>query len=129
MARAASLPVTWLVRHMQCLHIDQRLDRLCFRIPKDAGSTFKQLILPLTYLVGMHIKLLSQFRQRLLAPDSGKRYFGLEGRAVVPAGSLRHRLSCSRQSCRVQAKNPLNIGVQISRATSWSWSQWPHANA
>jgi hypothetical protein len=37
---------------------------------------------------------------------------------VVPSGSLRHRLSCSRQSCRVQAEIPLIIGVQISRASS-----------
>jgi hypothetical protein len=66
----------------------------------------------------MHVELLRQLRQCLLARYGGERYLGLESRAVVPAGSFRHRLSCSRQSCRVQAKNPLILGVQISRATS-----------
>jgi hypothetical protein len=66
----------------------------------------------------MHIELLSQLRQRLLASHRGKGHLRLESRAVVPAGSLRHPLSCSRQSCRVQAEIPLIPGVQFSRATS-----------
>jgi len=76
---------------VQRLHIDRGLCRLRFRLAKSTGSPFQQLILPLPDLVGMHIKLLRQFRQRLLAHHGGKRHLGLECRAVVPARSLRHR--------------------------------------
>ena len=44
--------------------------------------------------------------------------FALKSRAVVPANSFRHIRSCSRQSCRVQAENPLMPAEQISRASS-----------
>ncbi|MBO9111653.1 hypothetical protein J5288_23255, partial [Agrobacterium sp. S2/73] len=36
-------------------------------------------------LVGMHVKLLGQFHQRLLASDGGQRHFCLESWAMVPA--------------------------------------------
>src|ERR1700704_5703784 len=45
----------------------------------------------------MDIELFGQFGQRLLALDSGQSHLRLEGRAVVPAWSFRHALSCSRQ--------------------------------
>src|ERR1700730_16634857 len=45
----------------------------------------------------MYIELFGQFGQRLLALDSGQSHLRLEGRAMVPAWSLRHALSCSRQ--------------------------------
>src|SRR5690606_36947708 len=61
---------------------------------------------------------LGQFHQRLLATDGGERHFCLESRAVVPARSSRHSLSCSRHLSRSQAEIPLILAVQISRTTS-----------
>ncbi|KAB1119980.1 hypothetical protein F4V90_31255, partial [Neorhizobium galegae] len=47
-----------------------------------------------------------------------KRYLRLESRAVVPARSSRHGLSCSRHLSRSQAEIPLVLAAQISRASS-----------
>src|SRR4051794_24494071 len=44
----------------------------------------------------MNVELLRQFGQRLLALDGGQSHLGLESRAVIPARSSRHRLSCPR---------------------------------
>src|SRR4051794_25573579 len=44
----------------------------------------------------MNVELLRQFGQRLLALDGGQSHLRLESRAVIPARSSRHRLSCSR---------------------------------
>lgn len=57
--------------------------------------------------------------QRLLAPDGGKRHLCLESRAVVPARSSRHGLSCSRHLSRSQAEIPLILAVQISPSQLW----------
>jgi hypothetical protein len=57
------------------------------------GSRFLKLALPLRDLVRMHVKMLSQLRQRHLALDGRKRHLGLECRCVVPACSSAHRLS------------------------------------
>jgi len=43
---------------MERLHVDQRPDRRRFRLPENPGSPFKQLILPLTDLIGMPVELL-----------------------------------------------------------------------
>ena len=64
---------------------------------KNPGSPFEKLRSPGRDLVRMDIELLGQFGQRLLALDSGQSHLRLEGRAVVPAWSLRHVFSCSRQ--------------------------------
>ena len=71
-------------------------------------------------MIGVHIELLGQLHQRLLAPDGGKRHFRLECRAVVPARSSRHGLSCFRHLSKSQAEIPLIPAVQISRDTSFS---------
>jgi hypothetical protein len=77
--------------------------------------------LELLDLVDMHIKLLRQFRQRLLALDRSKRCLRLESRGVVPACSSCHFGSCSQRILRrSQAETPLIPAVQIPRATS----QW-----
>src|SRR4051812_2263164 len=44
----------------------------------------------------MNVELLRRFGQRLLALDGGQSHLRLESRAVIPARSSRHRLSCSR---------------------------------
>ena len=62
-----------------------------------SGSPFEKLRSPGRDLVRMDIELFGQFGQRLLALDSGQSHLHLEGRAVVPAWSLRHVFSCSRQ--------------------------------
>jgi len=82
-------------------------------------SPLKELVFPLFDLVGVHVKLLGQFHQRLLAPDGGKRHLCLESRAVVPARSSRHGLSCSRHLSRSQAEIPLILAVQISPSQVW----------
>src|SRR4051794_37244489 len=64
--------------------------------PEYRGSSFEQQRLPGRDLVRMDIELLRQFGQRLLALDGGQSHLGLESRAVIPARSSRHRLSCSR---------------------------------
>ena len=91
-----------------------------FDVPPNQITQWKaqQLILPLLDLVGVHIELLRQFRQRLFAPERRQRYFRFESRAVVPAGSLCHGLSSARQTCRQWAEKPLNPGVQFFRASS-----------
>src|SRR5690606_35961408 len=66
----------------------------------------------------MHIELLGQFHQSLLTSDGGKCHLRLESRAVVPARSSRHGISCSRHLSRSQAEIPLIPPVQISRASS-----------
>ncbi|WP_246721480.1 SDR family NAD(P)-dependent oxidoreductase [Rhizobium leguminosarum] len=66
----------------------------------------------------MHIELLGQLHQRLLTSDGGERYLRLESRAVVPARSSCHGISCSRHLSRSQAEIPLILAVQFSRASS-----------
>lgn len=61
-------------------------------------------------------QLLRQFRQGLFAPDRGKRHFRLESRAVVPARSSRHAISCFRHLSQTQAGIPLIRAVQIPEA-------------
>src|SRR6056297_1714253 len=65
----------------------------CRRIPR---SALEQLIAPLLDLVRVHIEILRQFDQRLLALDRGHRHFRLECRAVVPAWSSCHGLLLAR---------------------------------
>ena len=79
---------------MQRLHVDRqrRGNRSRFR-PKDTGGTFQELGTPLRNLIGMHIKLLCQLGKCLLAAHRSERHLRLEGRVVVPPGSLCHRLS------------------------------------
>jgi hypothetical protein len=77
----------------------------------------------------MHIELLGQFYQRLLAPYGSQSHLGLESGAVISAGSLWHRFSCSRQSCRLQAENPLIpcMGIFWSRCFFLASSFFFHA--
>jgi hypothetical protein len=87
-------------------------------IAENACRPLKELVFPLFDLVGVHIELLGQFHQRLFASDGGERHLCLESRAVVPARSSRHGISCSRHLSRSQADIPLILAVQISRASS-----------
>src|SRR5690606_5148459 len=87
-------------------------------IAEDACRPLKKLVFPLFDLVGVHVELLGQFHQRLLTSNGGECHLCLESRAVVPAGSSRHGLSCSRHLSRSQAEIPLILAVQISRTTS-----------
>jgi hypothetical protein len=57
-------------------------------LAEDPGSPFKKLLAPGCDLVGMHVILLGQFGQRLLAPDRCKSHFRFESRARA----------CSRKS-------------------------------
>ena len=62
--------------------------------------------------------MLRQLRQRPIALDGGKRHLRLESRAVVPAGSSVHGLSCSRQSSPLSGRNSTYRPVQICGAGS-----------
>ncbi len=109
---------------MQRFDVDgwTRRFRLGF-IAENACRSLKELVFSLLDLVGVHVKLLGQFHQRLFASDGGERYFCLESRAVVSARSSRHDISCSRHLSRSQAEIPLIPAVQISRASTASASK------
>jgi len=66
----------------------------------------------------MHVKLLGQFHQRLLATDRSERHLCLESQAMVPARSSRIDMSCSRHLGRGQADIPLFPAMQTARASS-----------
>jgi hypothetical protein len=66
----------------------------------------KELVFPLLDLVEVHVELLGQFHQRLLAPDRCKRHLRLESGVWFRRGRL-VMLSCFRRICRAQAEIPL----------------------
>src|SRR5919112_2546433 len=80
---------------MQRLHVHGWVCGCSLLGPEYPGSSVEELRLPLGDLVGMHIELLRQLGQGLLAFKSGQGHFGLESRRVVPAGSLAYCFSCS----------------------------------
>src|SRR5215213_6081919 len=81
---------------MQRFHVDGWRGRVRSRLrPEHPGRPVQELSLPGRDLVGMNVKLLRQFGQRLLAPHGGQGHLRLEIRRVVPARSSAHRLSCS----------------------------------
>ena len=59
-----------------------------------ARCPIEELIAPLRDLVRMHVELLRQLDDRLLAPHGCKGHLRLEGRRMVPPRSFRHGLSC-----------------------------------
>ena len=70
MAPMASVPDPGV----QGLHIDGRL-RIDLRgLPEHPGRTLKKLVTPLLDLVRMHVKILRQLNQSLLAPDRSYRH-------------------------------------------------------
>lgn len=58
-----------------------------------ACHSLKEVVFPLFDLVGVHVRLLGQFHQRLLAPDGGKCHLRVESRAMVSAGLSCHGTS------------------------------------
>ncbi len=63
----------------------------------------------------MHVILLHQLGQRLLAIEGGQGYLGLERRAVVPRGRLLILHPARGQHGRCQIGNPPIPAVQIPR--------------
>ena len=63
--------------------------------PENPRCPFQQLPTPRRDLVLVNVELLRQLVQRLLALHDSQRQLRLEGRAVVPACSLRHQITCS----------------------------------
>src|SRR3954447_12661766 len=76
--------------------VDRRRTPLGLFRPEHPGSPFEERRLPGRDLVRMDVELLRQLGQRLLALDGGQSHLCFESRAVIPARSSRHRLSCSR---------------------------------
>src|SRR3954447_11368387 len=76
--------------------VDRRRAPLGLFRPEHPGSPFEEQRLPGRDLVRTDVELLRQLGQRLLALDGGQSHLCFESRAVVPARSSRHRLSCSR---------------------------------
>jgi hypothetical protein len=72
------------------LHVHRRGGGRSLLGPKYAGRSVEDLRLSLGDLVGMDIEPLHQVGKGLLAFHSSKGHFGLEGRRVVPSGSLAH---------------------------------------
>src|SRR5215471_4462764 len=60
---------------------------------KHVGSAFKELLLPRSDLIGMHVELLSKLRNRSIVLQRSQRHLRFEGWCVVPAGSPLHRRS------------------------------------
>lgn len=58
-----------------------------------ACHSLKEVVFPLFDLVGVHVRLLGQFRQRLLASDGSKYHLRVENGALVPARSSCHSIS------------------------------------
>src|SRR3954449_12277481 len=81
---------------MQRLHVDGWRGRFRSRLrPEHPGRPLQELSLPGRDLVGMNVKLLRQFGQRLLTPYGSQGHLRFESRRVVPAWSSAHRFSCS----------------------------------
>lgn len=80
---------------MQRLHIHGWVCRCGLIAPEDVGRPVEEMRLPLGDLVGMHIKVLGQLGEGLVALHGGQGHFGLESWRVVPARSLAHGFSCS----------------------------------
>jgi len=92
-------------------HINRwRRFRLAFA--EKPGSPFKKLIPPGLDDIRVDMELRGQLGQRLLALNSSKRHLRPESRAMVPAWSSRHCISCSRQHAAVRQKIHLS---QLSR--------------
>src|SRR5215210_5979402 len=81
---------------MQRFHVDGWRGRVRSRLrPEHPGRPLQELSLPGRDLVGMNVKLLRQFGQRLLTPYGSQGHLRFESRRVVPAWSSAHRFSCS----------------------------------
>jgi site-specific DNA recombinase len=88
---------------VEFFHI-HRWRRFRLTFAENPSSPFKELIPPSLDDIRVDIELGGQFGQRLLALYSSKRHLGLEGRAMVPAGSSRHAISCSRHHAALRQK-------------------------
>src|SRR3954451_8520227 len=81
---------------MQRFHVDGWRGRVRSRLRAEhPGSPLQELSLPGRDLVGMNVKLLRQFGQRLLTPYGSQGHLRFESRRGVPAWSSAHRFSCS----------------------------------
>src|SRR4051812_5007003 len=81
---------------MQRFHVDGWRGRVRSRLRAEhPGRPLQELSLPGCDLVGMNVKLLRQFGERLLTPYGSQGHLRFESRRVVPAGSSAHRFSCS----------------------------------
>src|SRR3954447_25513986 len=81
---------------VQRFHVDGWRGRVRSRLrPEHPGRPLQELSLPGRDLVGMNVKLLRQFGQRLLTPYGSQGHLRFESRRGVPAWSSTHRFSCS----------------------------------
>jgi hypothetical protein len=60
------------------------------RSERDVGGWPTELLFPRGDLIGMHVELLSKLRNRSIVLQGSQGHLRLEGRCVVPAGSLLH---------------------------------------
>jgi hypothetical protein len=99
---------------VQRLHVHSRgrLD-LCVKA-KDARGTFQKLGAPLRDLAAMHIELLSEFDQRLLALDDRQCHLALKAGLWFRRSRLAIVISSLSASCRCRADNPRNAPAQVS---------------
>ena len=74
---------------MKRLKVHNRFDSTSLRFSaKDPSRALQQLALPLRDLVGMHIELLRQLRQRLLSSIAAKATFALNAAVWFRRGRL-----------------------------------------
>src|SRR5882724_195761 len=99
---------------MESFDIDSGYRRFRFRIvAKYVCRSLKQLVFPLLDLVDVHVELLGQLHQRLLAPDGGQCHLRLESRAMVPARSSCHGIFLFPASKPKSGKNSTYTGCPI----------------
>ena len=91
---------------VQPLQIHRQLRGLARRA-EDAGSAVQQLAPPFGHLVGMHVALVRDVRNRLVVAQSLNGRFGLEWRSVVPAGSSTHLLRSSNHGLYLRPSEQL----------------------
>src|SRR4051794_33613092 len=119
---------------MQRFHVDGWHGRVRSRLRAEhPGSPLQELSLPGRDLVGMNVKLLRQFGQRLLTPYGSQGHLRFESRRVVPAWSSAHRFSCSaailaavRQKLHLSNlfKNPEPaLAPSLAEPTVWAYFQ------
>src|SRR5476651_909812 len=104
---------------MQRLHIDRGRGRRRAAQAEYVRCSTLELGFPGRHLIGVDVEMLGQLGQRPIALDGGKRHLRLESRAVVPARSSVHGLSCSRRSSPLSGRNSTYRLVQISGTGSF----------
>ena len=95
---------------MQHSYIDLRRSRC---LAEDDGGAFLKPVISFRNLVGMHIKVLCEFGQGLVALERSQGHLRFKGRCVVPTRTSAHLLSLFRHLRRLGNRAFTYPDVQI----------------